>query len=290
MTKEENNQMINKATIQGTLMDNNIEIKVDSKGRRYLSGQIEVMVDNDYIIPIDTFSYEFKNSGEKNGLFERLCKVIEYPSSRTVGIGRAPKVTISNARVEDSSFYSEKDNKVVNNWRTNAAFIRLAPDDATNVNEFEIEGVIASIKEVTDKNGEPTGGYDLKLFNVGYGNKVNELTFRYDDPQAIKYINDNYNIGDKVSLCGQIIYEQHEKVVEKTLGFGEPIVQTYTNTIRLLKITAGTEPISAEESGYAIKDLQSEVVKQNNIIKEKYEARSKTAQRTSKTDVSKLLF
>ena len=52
MAKEELKQMINRVTIQGTLMDNNIEIKVDSKGRRYLSGPVEVKVDNDYIVPV----------------------------------------------------------------------------------------------------------------------------------------------------------------------------------------------------------------------------------------------
>ena len=71
MAKEELKQMINRVTVQGTLMDNGIEVKVDSKGRRYLSGPIEVKVDNDYIIPIDTFAYEMKSNGETitiNGL------------------------------------------------------------------------------------------------------------------------------------------------------------------------------------------------------------------------------
>ena len=77
MAKTELKQMTNRVTIQGTLMDNTIEIKVDSKGRRYLSGSVEVKVDNDYIVPVDTFAYELKNDGTKNGLYERLVKVIE---------------------------------------------------------------------------------------------------------------------------------------------------------------------------------------------------------------------
>ena len=291
MAKTELKQMVNRVTVQGTLMDNNIEIKVDSKGRRYLSGAVEVKVDNDYIIPIDTFAYEIKNNGEKNQLFERLSKVMEYPSSRTVGINAAPKITISNARVEDNSFFSERDDRIVNNWRISGAFMRLAANDAKNINEFEVEGVIASIKEVTGKDGEPTNTYQIKLFNVGYGERVNELTFTFDDPDAVKYINENYNIGDKVILCGQVVYEQVEKTIEKELGFGEPIKQTYTNTIRLLKITAGTEPVSAEDSGIAIKDLQTIVVKQNNMIKEKYDAKSKTLNaKASTTNINNLLF
>lgn len=290
MAKEELKQMINRVTIQGTLMDNNIEIKVDSKGRRYLSGPVEVKVDNDYIIPVDTFAYELKSNGEKNGLYERLVKVIDYPSARTVGLGAAPKITISNARVEDNSFYSERDARIVNNWRISGAFMRLAANDAKNINEFEVEGIIASIKEVTGRDGEPTDTYQLKLFNVGFGEKVNELAFTFDDPAAIKYINENYGIGDKVTLCGQIIYEQVERTIEKELGFGEPVKQTFTNTVRLLKITAGTEPIPADESGIALKDLQTIIVKQNNMIKERAEARSQAIATKATSAANNLLF
>ena len=292
MAKQELKQMINRVTIQGTLMDNNIEIKVDSKGRRYLSGPIEVKVDNDYIIPIDTFAYEMKSNGEKNGLYERLVKVIDYPSSRTVGITSAPKITISNARIQDNSFYSEKDGRIVNNWRVNGAFMRLAANDAKNINEFEVEGIIASIKEVVDRDGNPTDTYQIKLFNVDFGERVNELTFTYDDPAAIKYINDNYNVGDKVTLCGQIVYEQKERTVTKELGFGEPIKQTFTNTVRLLRITAGTEPTSPDESGIALKDLQTIVVKQNNMVKERYDAKQQATASTTKasSNVNNLLF
>lgn len=290
MAKEELKQMLNRVTIQGTLMDNGIENKVDKNGRKYLSGELEVMTDNDYIIPVSVFAYELKNSGEKNGIYERLSKLVDMPSARTVGIQKAPKVAISNARIEDNSFYSERDNRIVNNWRVGASFIRTAASDAVNQNSFEIQGVIASIKEVIDREGNSTDSYDLKLLNVGYGNRVNELTLRFDDPAAVRYINDNYNTGDLVTLCGQIVYEQHERVVEKELGFGEPIKQTYTNTIRLLRITAGTAPVDADENEYKLKDLQAIVVSQNNDIMERYNARAQVTAATNKAAGANLLF
>ena len=194
MAKEDLKQMLNRVTIQGTLMDNTIENKVDKKGRKYLSGELEVMTDNDYIIPISVFAYELKNSGEKNTIYERLAKMIDYPSARTVGVQKAPKIAVSNARIEDNSFYSERDNRIVSNWRIGGSFVRAAASDAINQNSFEVQGVISSIKEVIDKEGNNTDTYDLKLLNVGFGNRVNELTLRFDDPAAVKYINGNYNI------------------------------------------------------------------------------------------------
>ena len=290
MAKEDLKQMLNRVTIQGTLMDNSIENKVDKKGRKYLSGELEVMTDNDYIIPISVFAYELKNSGEKNTIYERLAKMIDYPSARTVGVQKAPKIAVSNARIEDNSFYSERDNRIVNNWRIGGSFVRAAASDAINQNSFEVQGVIASIKEVIDREGNDTGTYDLKLLNVAFGNRVNELTLRFDDPAAVKYINDNYNTGDLVTLCGEIVYEQHERVVEKELGFGEPIKQTFTNTVRLLKITAGTPAVGPEESGYSLKDLQAIITTQNNEITEKYNARAQVTAATNKAAGANLLF
>ena len=290
MAKEDLKQMLNRVTIQGTLMDNSVENKVDKNGRKYLSGEIEVMTDNDYVIPISIFAYELKNSGEKNPIYDRLVKIMDYPSARTVGIQKASKVAVSNARIEDNSFYSERDNRIVNNWRIGGSFIRAAANDAVNQNSFEVQGVISSIKEVIDREGNDTGTYDLKLLNVGFGNRVNELTLRFDDPAAVKYINSNYNPGDMVTLCGEIVYEQHERVVEKELGFGDPIKQTYTNTIRLLKITAGTPPTDPDESGYKLKDLQGIVTAQNNDITEKYNARAQVSAATAKAAGANLLF
>lgn len=290
MAKEDLKQMLNRVTIQGTLMDNTIENKVDKKGRKYLSGELEVMTDNDYIIPISVFAYELKNSGEKNTIYERLAKMIDYPSARTVGVQKAPKIAVSNARIEDNSFYSERDNRIVSNWRIGGSFVRAAASDAINQNSFEVQGVISSIKEVIDRDGNNTDTFDLKLLNVGFGNRVNELTLRFDDPAAVKYINNNYNVGDLVTLCGEIVYEQHERVVEKELGFGEPIKQTYTNTIRLLKITAGTPPVEPDESGYNLKDLQGIVTTQNNETTEKYNARAQVTAATNKAAGANLLF
>ena len=290
MAKQELKQMLNRVTIQGTLMDNTLEIKVDKNSKRYLSGELEIMTDNDYIIPVSVFAYELKSSGEKNGIYERLVKMIECPSAHTVGIQKAPKVAVSNARIEDNSFYSERDNKIVNNWRISGSFIRTVATDAVNQNIFEVQGVISSIKEVLDKEGNSTDSYDLKLLNVSYGNRINEITFRYDDPEAIKYINDNYNSGDLVTISGQVVYEQQEREVKRELGFGEAITQTYTNTIRLLKITAGTPAEDGTENGYILKDLQGLVVAQNNDIIERYKARAQMTAMSNKINSANLLF
>ena len=65
MAKEDLKQMTNRVTLQGTLMDNNLSMKLDGQGRRYISGDLEVKVDNDYVIPVSVFAYETKSNGQK---------------------------------------------------------------------------------------------------------------------------------------------------------------------------------------------------------------------------------
>lgn len=227
---------------------------------------------------------------KKSALYDRLAKIIEMPSARTVGIQQAPKVSISNAKITDNSFYSERDGRIVSNWRITGSFIRAAVSDAPNQNSFEVQGVISSIKEVLTRDGESTGGYDLKLINVGYGNRVSEITLRFDDKAAVDYINNNYNPGDLVTICGQIVYDQTTRTVEREVGFGDPMTTTYTNTVRLLKITAGSVPTDGEEGGYPLKDLQGVLVAQNNDIVEKYNARAQVTAATNKAAGANLLF
>ena len=73
-------QMLNRVTIQGTLMDNSIEAKVDKNGRKYLSGELEVMTDNDYVIPVSVFTYELKTNGEKNPMYGKTTS--DYQKQR----------------------------------------------------------------------------------------------------------------------------------------------------------------------------------------------------------------
>jgi len=283
-------EMTNRVTLQGTLLNNTVANKSDKSGRIYASGEIEIMTSNDCTVPVTVFAYEYKNNGEKNPTYERIAKLIDYPSAKTVGIQKAPHVTLSAGRVENNNFYSQNDQRIVNSWRLSGNFIRAAASDSDPINTFEVQGVISSIKEVIDREGESTGEYDLKLLNVGFGNRVNELTFRFDDPKAIEYINNNYEVGNLVTLYGNVVYEIKERVVEETTGFGEPIKRTYTNTVRLLKITAGTEPKDGEDAGYNLKELQSIVANQNSLITERFNARAQQTIKDVKSSGADLIF
>ena len=73
----------------------------------------------------------------------------------------------------------------------------------------------------------------------------------------------------------------------QTLGISRSAL---ANTVRLLKITAGTQAIDGEEGGYRLKDLQSLIVSQNNDIIERYNARAQMTASTTKAAGASLLF
>ena len=289
-TKKTFKEMVNKVTLQGLLMESSLERRTDTRGKAYLAGGIHVMTSNDCIVPAEVFTYKIKNNGDANPLYDRLEKLVDFPTAATVGADDAPRVSITGARIQDNSFYSDRDNRIANNWRIGAAFINSVAKDAKELNEFEVEGVVASIKEVVGTDGESTGGYNLKLLNVGYGNRVNEVTLRFDEKEAIDYINNTYNVGDLVTLCGTILYEQKEVTKERPTSFGKPVIQTYTNTTRLLKITAGTEPVGSDEHEFKLKELQAIVVERNKEIEEKFKARAQNTKAATTKSVTNLRF
>lgn len=283
-------EMLNKVTVQGVLVDTSLEVKADKSNKKFIAGEVEIMTDEDYIVPVSCFSYELKKNGDISKAYENLNKIANKPTVREAGSMNAGRISLSSGRLEDNMFYSERENKVVNSWKIGGMFFNNAAQDAASINEFEVEGIVNSIKEIVANDGESTGVYDLKLLTVGYGDRVSEISLKFKDPDAVNYITTSYNTGDKVVLSGKVIYEVKEKTVEKETAFGKPIVNTYTNTSKTLLITAGSEPVSAEEHGIKIKTLQTKMKDRQKDVEEKYEARSQKDWKETKASIDKTLF
>jgi hypothetical protein len=283
-------EMTNRVVLQGTLIDTSLEIKVDTQNKRYIAGNVEIMTDEGQVVPVSVFAYEFKKTGEVSKAFENVNKVMNMPTVAGFGTKGAAKLSLTSGRLEDNAFFSEKDSKVVSAWRIGGMFFRNAAQDSQAINEFEVEGVVSSIKEIMDNEGVATGTYELKLLNVGYNDRVNELSLKFKDPTAIDYITTAYNPGDKVTLSGKVIYEIKEKTVEKETAFGKPVINTYTNTTKSLLITAGTEPTSPEEHGIKLKTLLQKIQDNHKDIQERFEAKNQKSFNVVKDDIKNAMF
>lgn len=244
---------LNMVELQGLLVNNTLEVKTDKTGRKFIGGTLEVntgTINDECIIPIDCMQYELKKDGSRNALYDRYVQMINWPAAATVGNSEAVCVSINRGEIVDNSFYSEKSGKVIEGWKVRAVFIDQATKVAPRNNSFSIQGVVDSVKEVVNMEGEPTGELKVELLTVGFGEKIVRVPMFVTNKEGIKYIEGNWNPGDLVTAYGEILYEQKVTEVTQETAFGEGNVKKYTDVVKKLVIKSGTSPKAPDEHLY----------------------------------------
>lgn len=263
----------NMVELQGLLVNNTLEVKTDKNGRKFIGGTLEVntgTLNDECIIPIDCMQYELKKDGSRNALYDRYVQMINWSSAATVGNADAVCISINRGEIADNSFYSEKSGKVIEGWRIRAVFIDQATKVAPRNNSFTIQGVVDSVKEVVNMDGEPTGELRVELLTVGFGERITRVPMFVINKEGIKYIENNWNPGDLVTAYGEIVYEQKITEVTQETAFGEGNTKKYTDVIKKLVIKSGTSPKSADEHMYDRNKLLSLRAAALKDIEERY--------------------
>ena len=196
--------------------------------------------------------------------------MINWSSAATVGNADAVCISINRGEIADNSFYSEKSGKVIEGWRIRAVFIDQATKVAPRNNSFTIQGVVDSVKEVVNMDGEPTGELRVELLTVGFGERITRVPMFVTNKEGIKYIENNWNPGDLVTAYGEIVYEQKITEVTQETAFGEGNTKKYTDVIKKLVIKSGTSPKSADEHMYDRNKLLSLRAAALKDIEERY--------------------
>lgn len=235
----------NVVELQGLLVNNTLEVKTDKNGRKFIGGTLEVNTGTEMdecIIPIECMQYELKKDGTRNALYDRHLQMINWPSAANVGNAEAICISINRGEITDNSFYSDRTNKVMENWKIRAVFIDQATKTAPRNNSFTIQGVVDSVKEVVDAEGEPTGELKVELLSVAFGERIVRVPMFVTNQEGIKYIENNWNPGDLVTAYGEIVYEQRVTEVVQETAFGTGSTKKYTDVVKRLVINSGTSP------------------------------------------------
>lgn len=259
--------------LQGLLVNNTLEVKTDKNGRKFIGGTLEIntgTLNDECIIPIDCMQYELKKDGSRNALYDRYVQMINWSSAATVGNADAVCISINRGEIADNSFYSEKSGKVIEGWRIRAVFIDQATKVAPRNNSFTVQGVVDSVKEVVNMDGEPTGELRVELLTVGFGERITRVPMFVTNKEGIKYIENNWNPGDLITAYGEIVYEQKITEVTQETAFGEGNTKKYTDVIKKLVIKSGTSPKSADEHMYDRNKLLSLRAAALKDIEERY--------------------
>ena len=257
---EKMNPMTNIVELQGMLMNNTLEVRTDKNGRKLIGGTLEINTgteSEECIVPIECMQYELKKDGTRNALYDRHVSMLEWPSAAKCGKIDAVSVSINRGEITDGSFYSQQTNKLIEGWRVRAVFVDQATKLAPRNNSFSIQGVVDSVKEITNADGEPTGELKVDLLTLAFGERVVKVPMYVLNKEGIKYIETNWTPGDLVTAYGEISYEQKTTEIVQETAFGSGTVKKYTDVIKRLIISSGTSAKGEDEHSYGRNKLSS---------------------------------
>lgn len=233
----------NKINIVGLLSENNVEQR-SKDGRNYVTGNIKIRVgDND--IPVNVFAFEDTKAGTKNPAYTQIMSVCDKGVSLAAcggDVTKATKIRAGSCRFEENMFVSRFNNNIVSSTRITGSFFTLGANEDVKA-KFNCGINICGIKDEVDINGDETGRLIVEGAIEQY-NRWDIVKFIAETKQAVNYIHSNWEIGDCVSVSGDIISKTTTQTISKENegGFGEPEEETRTYHRIEYIIKSGSEP------------------------------------------------
>lgn len=255
-------QSLNNVRIVGTLNELDIEEREtqgkDGKGpKSYVTCSASIKVDQEIngtmyedIIPIRMISNKIKTDGTPNKNYERIVKLREELTSLAACPEDQPelasRVIVNGGHIEEN-IWIDTSGSPRTSFQVSTNFMsKLKNRDESDETFFEMSGVVINIARETDMNGEETGRLKIKFAIARYGGRVDVIDLIAASPNAVNFIETNWNEGDTVKVNGAINVNTSTKVWYEEQGFGEPIKRTRTESRREL-IVLGGSPSGLEE-------------------------------------------
>lgn len=259
MSKEITTQALNKVNITGKLLNTTFHSGTLSDGRAYESATMTIRVTQTYNgreetseIPVSMFAAKYTLANKSNPSYEQVMNLHNAKTAQNVGIDAADCVRITNASIRENNFVS-RNGQLINGWQINTSFINSGNNN--DVASFVVEIFIMDMHPEEDRNGEMTGRLIIKGGVVQYGGNLDVLEFIVENPDAVNYIERNWNINDTINVKGRIRVTVSEESVAAS-SWGEDIPEVSTRTARELIITTGDDQGKDEEFAYDATDIK----------------------------------
>lgn len=286
-------QAMNKVNVVGKLIEAAVYDGTLKDGRRYLRSNLVVRVTQTYggreetsEVPISMFAAQFTNDNRPNPGYAQIQNLSEMKSAQNYGFDNADTVRISGANLRENNFVA-KSGQLVNSWQISTSFINTAkgPDIAS----FAMDIFIMDMSRETDRDGDETGRLVVKGGIVQYGGRLDVLEFIVENPEAVDFIERNWNINDTVNVKGRIrVTTREEKGSGASSSWGEDIPDTTTRTIRELIITTGNDEGKEEEFAYDPVDIKKAFnVRKANLEQMQIDAKSAATKKPEATVANK---
>ena len=249
-------QATNKVNIVGKLMDTVFRTgKLIGDGRDYESVNMTIRVTQTYggreetsEIPVSMFATRYTTKGASNPGFEQLQAIKNMKTIQNYGYEEADTIRINSASVRENNFIT-RSGQLINGWQLNTSF--AGPGNMKDVATFSNDIFIMDMHPEEDREGDSTGRLIIKGGLVQYGENLDVLEYIVEQPEAVEYIERNWNVNDTVNVQGRIrVTSVEEKKSGSNSSWGEDIPEMTTRTIRELIITKGDDEGREEEFAY----------------------------------------
>lgn len=281
-------QANNKINIIGKLLDATVNDGILQDGRKYLRANLTVRVTQTYggheevsEVPVSMFAAQYTKTNKLNPGYEQINALRDMKTVQNVGFDSADIVRISNANLRENNFVT-KSGQLINGWQIGTSFINTV-NGGKDAATFVIDLFIMDMNPEVDRDGDETGRLIVKGGIVQYSGTLDVIEFIVEQPEAVEFIQRNWNINDTVTAKGRIrVTSKEEKPAASASSWGEDVPEATTRLVRELIITTGDDEGKEEEFAYD----PAEIKKAFNVRKAMIEQLQIDAKSASKSSAA----
>lgn len=286
MSKAITEQGQNKVNIVGKLLDVTFRQGKTSDERNYESANMTIRVTQTYggrsetsDIPVSMFATQYTKRNTLNPGWTQLQDLKNFKTVQNVGFDEAATIRISGGNLRENNFVS-RSGQLINGWQISTSFIG-STTNMLDTASFVMDIFIMDMKPEENRDGEPTGRLEIKGAVVQYNETLDVLNFIVEQPEAVEFIERNWNNNDTVTVKGRVRVTATEAEPVKS-SWGEDIPESTSQTVRELVITTGDDCGKEEDFAYDPDDIR----KLFNARKARLEQMQIDAQGSKKTNTA----
>lgn len=267
MLRQANNNIrvegiLSEVDIQEMTYTNRMGQKVDG-----LSGQIRIKVrqkisgeNKELNIPIHVFAGKTTNKGKSNPAYESIKRVMtDYTSIAAAGNEEdADCIRVTGATVGANEYFAP-DGRFISYPRIQGSFFRKIRKDEMDYDaSFQVEFVVDKKAEEVDREGTPTGRYEIQGIVPQYGGRVDKVKFIAELPGVIDVVSSYWEVGDSVKAYGKLNFTSTttEEKIDDANTFGEPQTRMRTISVSEFIITGGLQTPMEGDLAFDINEVK----------------------------------
>lgn len=267
----------NELEVVGTLIENNLELKVSKSGRNYVSGYVKVRTGENEDQYINVFEMEKTKSGKDNPSYQSIATSMKGMKSLADIIAMTPEgqepeseptyIQITG-ELDRNEYFNTRSGELVSEQRLKGKFFSSQRSFDSEGNkrpakaEFKASGIIEKLNEFED-NGKPM--LRLSLLVPSWNGNIRPFEFTVRDPQGVDAITSQFGMGDAFLITSGLArnFFKEEQIVEEAM-WGAPEVTTVRKALREWEIKGMTRP-----TGTNYED-NPELVREAKNVREQY--------------------